>query len=48
MRVDQSICLHLLFVEHLIGCAEISLGEILLGGAMSEEEVPGSAFFQVD
>jgi len=48
VRVHQRVGLHLLVVEHLIGCAEVTLFEVVLVGAVAEEEMAGGAVFDID
>ena len=47
MWVDHDLSLHFLLKEHLIRCAEVSLLEIILVGAMSKEKVVGDSFSEI-
>lgn len=48
MRVNESLGLELLVIEHLVGGTEISLHKVLLRRAVTEEKVACGTFFQID
>ena len=47
VRADESLCVHLLIVEHLISRAEVSSFEVILSRSVTQEQVIGYSVFQI-